>query len=148
MKLRRLPGLAAFLLAALPCLPSSLGAQEQIGAKAEPAPPPISNTYVFTGAHNGQRQVVEVGSRVEIQLAGQPGVWRLHLVSAPELVSAGPPRIASSPGQLAGTAGIYIFDFDVKGPARNVTVQLELLHPSGDLVLTRYKLTLDLLETE
>lgn len=117
-------------------------------APAEEAAPSVSNTYVFTSAHNGEKQLVEVGTRLQIQLPGEPGVWRLHLISAPAIVAAGPPRILPNAGRVGGAASLYLFDFDVQGPANRVAIQLELLHPGSGAMMSRYKITLDALETQ
>lgn len=148
------PAVAATALSMLFALAAPLAARTDppagaaAAAPAEEAPPPVSDLYVFTPAHAGRRQIVEVGTRVEIQLPGEPGVWRLHLVSSPAVVASGPPRVVPNAGRVAGAASLYLFDFEVRGPAVGVAIQLELVHPGSGVMMSRYKVTLDALETQ
>lgn len=85
---------------------------------------PISKTYILSQAiclssspappvplkAGCALQTIPSGSIVEIQLPGDPSVWKASFVS-PGLQQVGDPQILDSPGRIEGTSKIYRFRY-------------------------------------
>ena len=85
---------------------------------------PISNSYILSQAiclssapappvplkDGCAIQTIPSGSIVEIQLPGDPSVWKASFVS-PGIEPLGVPRILDSPGRIEGAGTIYRFRY-------------------------------------
>lgn len=111
--------------------------------------------YVFTQTSQGRLADVPVGALVQVQLPGDPSVWRIRHVSAEDRQEGLPPttrprlvpnvvgRAASiipSPGRIPGSESIYQFDFVVRAPGMT-TIVLQA-DPPVDWLENPYTLTI------
>lgn len=112
-----------------------------VAAQLRPQPGgPLSTTYVFLRAHDGQTQAVAAGSTVEVQLPAGPGAWTLTSSSS-SLRPLGPPFPLPDPDGLSGGPRIQIFSFAAGDPGLAALEGVEA-DPRTGRPLRRYRLTL------
>lgn len=62
-----------------------------------------------------QPQKATTGSIVQIQLAGDPSVWQVSVLSGPARQRTANPGLYNSPGRIPGTQKVYLFEFEITG---------------------------------
>lgn len=111
------PRLAALALAGLTCLTPAAVAP---ASADEPAWPndPVRRPYIFTQQHNvegrpdvaGRIQQVRLGWPLQVQLPGNPAIWRFASDRS-ALVEPRGQAMIHSPARIEGTESILMFDF-------------------------------------
>lgn len=108
---RRGAGLLAVAFALALSLPGSLLAA------------PGERPTIFTQVHSGLVQTIGAAADFQIQLPGDPAVWRRVPASESPNVTFLGGEVIPSPGRIPETKAIYLFAYRVTGPGP-VTVTL------------------------
>jgi hypothetical protein len=88
--------------------------------------PPLPNTYVLSQAFcvppqaqapgRCHAQSLPAGATLEIQLPGNPSVWKM--ASVPRSLRNGSWRKIANPGRIEGTSEIYVFTLEAGSPGQ------------------------------
>ena len=77
--------------------------------------------YIFTQAHSGHSQSVQSGAALQVQLPGNPALWRFDSQASKNISFLGASP-TFSPGRIPQTEALYNFNFVLTGGEQAIIV--------------------------